>query len=80
MIKFAFEKKLVIIADEVYQDNVYDPNVKFFSFKKVRSELPFPYNKTELISFHSTSKGMIGESGLRGGYMVLSGIDHDIKE
>lgn len=80
MIKFAFDNKLVIFADEVYQDNIYDPNSKFISFKKARQELPFPYNQTELISFHSTSKGMLGECGLRGGYMELSGINQDIKD
>ena len=29
----------------------------------------------ELISFHSVSKGMYGECGLRGGYMELKNIE-----
>ena len=35
MIKFATEKKLVLIADEVYRENIYKENTKFFSFRKV---------------------------------------------
>ena len=34
-----------------------------------------PYDKQELISYHSTSKGLMGECGLRGGYMELENID-----
>jgi alanine transaminase len=41
----------------VYQDNVYDPNSKFHSFKKVLVEMGEPYNKMELASFMSCSKG-----------------------
>lgn len=33
------------------------------------------FHELELISFHSISKGMIGECGRRGGYFELSGID-----
>ena len=29
------------------------------------------YDAFELVSFHSTSKGMIGECGRRGGYMEM---------
>jgi alanine transaminase len=41
----------------VYQDNVYDPNSKFHSFKKVLVEMGEPYHKMELASFMSCSKG-----------------------
>lgn len=34
-----------------------------------------PYNQVELVSYHSTSKGLLGECGLRGGYMELENID-----
>lgn len=37
VVKFAYEENLVILADEVYQMNVYDPKSIFFSFKKVSS-------------------------------------------
>jgi alanine transaminase len=36
-----------------------------------------PYNTVELISFHSVSKGITGECGLRGGYFEMSSIDAD---
>ena len=39
IIKWAHKKKLFILADEVYQDNVYAEGMKFHSFKKVAYEL-----------------------------------------
>jgi alanine transaminase len=73
-VKFAQEHKLVVCADEVYQKNIYGSK-PFISFKKIIHDLGAPYNKIELISFHSTSKGLLGECGLRGGYMELENID-----
>jgi alanine transaminase len=35
MIKFATDKGLVLIADEVYRENIYKENAKFISFRKV---------------------------------------------
>ena len=35
VIKFAYKENLFILADEVYQHNIYDDNSKFFSFKRV---------------------------------------------
>lgn len=61
IIKFCYENKLVILADEVYQNNIYSKNKQFHSFKKVLNKLPHPYNKTILFSFHSISKGYLGE-------------------
>jgi len=57
IIKFAYEEKLFIFADEVYQDNVYAKGCEFHSFKKVMMEMGAPYNKMELASFMSCSKG-----------------------
>jgi len=34
----------------------------------------------ELVSFHSVSKGMVGECGRRGGYMELRNIDSSVHE
>ncbi|KAK6361467.1 hypothetical protein TWF730_005194 [Orbilia blumenaviensis] len=77
IIKFAAEKKLVIMADEVYQTNVFVG--EFVSFKKVLRDLQKKeagkYDNVELVSFHSTSKGMVGECGQRGGYFELVGFD-----
>lgn len=65
----------MILADEVYQTNIYS-DVPFTSFKKVLSSLG--HKDVELFSFHSVSKGMIGECGRRGGYFECTGIDQDI--
>jgi aspartate/methionine/tyrosine aminotransferase len=43
--------------------------------RKVKENMPAPYNSTELFSFHSISKGITGECGLRGGYVEISEID-----
>ena len=64
----------MLLADEVYQRNVYHPNKKFISAKKVACETKGCEN-LQLVSFHSTSKGLIGECGRRGGYMELHHID-----
>lgn len=58
----------------MYQHNVYT-NKPFVSFKKVIHDLGAPYNEQELVSFNSTSKGLLGECGLRGGYMELENFD-----
>lgn len=39
ILKFARDRKLVVLADEVYQHNIYDKNAKFHSFKKVPTYL-----------------------------------------
>lgn len=65
IVKWAYEKNVYILADEVYQDNVYDDNgggeVKFHSFKKVAHDLGPPYSAIEIASFYSSSKGFAGE-------------------
>ncbi|XP_061847355.1 LOW QUALITY PROTEIN: leucine-rich repeat-containing protein 14-like [Colius striatus] len=63
VIKFAFEERLFLMADEVYQDNVYAEGSAFHSFRKVLTEMGPPYlDSVELTSFHSISKGFTGES------------------
>lgn len=64
----------MILADEVYQNNIYGER-PFISFRKVLAELGAPYNnEVELISYHSVSKGLLGECGLRGGYMEFKNL------
>jgi alanine transaminase len=75
VIKFAHREKLFVIADEVYQDNVYADGCKFHSFKKVMFEMGAPYDQMELASFMSCSKGYMGECGIRGGYGELVNMD-----
>jgi len=72
--KFCSDNGIVLLADEVYQRNVYTPDKEFLSAKKVALESP-GCEHLQLISFHSTSKGLIGECGIRGGYMELHNID-----
>jgi aspartate/methionine/tyrosine aminotransferase len=70
-----------LLADEVYQENVYDEKAKFTSFKRAAYDMGFlKKDAIELVSFHSTSKGLFGECGRRGGYMELVGIDPDVKD
>ena len=35
LLKFCAQHKLVLLADEVYQDNVYHPEKEWTSFRKV---------------------------------------------
>ena len=65
VIDFAKAHRLAIIADEVYQENLYGG--KFISFAKAlgdEKEIP-------LFSLHSISKGFYGECGHRGGYLEV---------
>uniref|UniRef100_A0A8C6UYB5 alanine transaminase n=1 Tax=Neogobius melanostomus TaxID=47308 RepID=A0A8C6UYB5_9GOBI len=80
VIRFAAKERLFLMADEVYQDNVYAEGCKFHSFKKVLFEMGPEYSETvELASFHSTSKCYMGECGFRGGYMEVINMDDDVK-
>ncbi|VDN34836.1 unnamed protein product [Cylicostephanus goldi] len=45
VVKFAHKHNLFLMADEVYQDNIYAEGSKFHSFKKVINEMGAPYNK-----------------------------------
>ena len=71
--EFCTEHGIVLLADEVYQANVYSEHSQFVSAKKVARDCKL--KDLQLVSFHSTSKGLIGECGRRGGYMELHHID-----
>uniref|UniRef100_A0A8B9HQP0 alanine transaminase n=1 Tax=Astyanax mexicanus TaxID=7994 RepID=A0A8B9HQP0_ASTMX len=80
VLHFAYEENLFVMADEVYQENVYAPDCQFHSFKKVLYEMgPEYFNSVELASFHSTSKGYTGECGFRGGFMEVVNLDPEVK-
>lgn len=76
VIGFAKKHKLAIMADEVYQDNVYAANGMFHSFAKVMHQLG--ENDITLFSFHSVSKGFMGECGHRGGYLDIRNVPADV--
>lgn len=81
VVKFCARHNLVLLADEVYQENVYDEKSEFYSAKRAAFDLGLLQNDgIELASFHSTSKGVFGECGRRGGYMELCGFDEKINE
>uniref|UniRef100_A0A2K5VX98 Alanine aminotransferase 1 n=1 Tax=Macaca fascicularis TaxID=9541 RepID=A0A2K5VX98_MACFA len=81
VIRFAFEERLFLLADEVYQDNVYAAGSQFHSFKKVLMEMGPPYaGQQELASFHSTSKGYMGECGFLGGYVEVVNMDAAVQQ
>ncbi|KFY43042.1 hypothetical protein V495_04202 [Pseudogymnoascus sp. VKM F-4514 (FW-929)] len=80
VIDLAAKQHLVILADEVYQTNVFIG--KFHSFKAVLRDMqkksPGKYDTVELVSLHSVSKGIVGECGHRGGYFELCGFDPEV--
>ncbi|XP_020292446.1 alanine aminotransferase 1 [Pseudomyrmex gracilis] len=78
VIRFAQKNHLFLLADEVYQDNIYDKDSAFHSFKKVMTEMGEPYSKMELASFMSISKGYMGECGIRGGYAEIINMDSEV--
>lgn len=80
IIKFAHKEKLFILADEIYQENVYSETSEFYSFKKVKHELGPPFDKMELASFISASKGIYGECGLSGCCVEFDEIDECVRE
>eukprot|EP00823_Brevimastigomonas_motovehiculus_P004775 TRINITY_DN326_c2_g2_i2.p1 TRINITY_DN326_c2_g2~~TRINITY_DN326_c2_g2_i2.p1 ORF type:complete len:498 (-),score=144.47 TRINITY_DN326_c2_g2_i2:547-2040(-) len=76
IIGFCKKEHLVLLADEVYQTNIYG-STPFTSFKKALRSMN---SDVELISFHSVSKGFLGECGQRGGYMELVNIDTKVQQ
>lgn len=77
----AAEYGLVVIADEVYQENIFQG--EFISMrgvlKKLQVEHPGKFDNVQLASLHSTSKGVSGECGQRGGYMELIGFSDEVR-
>ena len=85
VLELAAEEKLVCLADEVYQTNVFEGN-EFQSFKKGLRDLQKgdknkngKFDNVELASLHSISKGMVGECGHRGGYYEMIGFDPEVR-
>eukprot|EP00924_Labyrinthula_sp_SR-Ha-C_P003728 maker-scaffold_3-snap-gene-3.0-mRNA-1 protein AED:0.05 eAED:0.07 QI:0/0/0.33/1/0/0/3/1486/505 len=81
LVKYCYEERMVLLADEVYQVNIYSEKKKFYSVKKVVRDMCVEdpkYESFEFVSFHSTSKGILGECGRRGGYMEVCGFDEDV--
>ena len=93
VLAFASRERLVLMADEVYQENVWARDRPFVSFKRTAAELGLldahggagarhaanGARGLQLASFHSTSKGFTGECGRRGGYVELCGFDEAVR-
>ena len=60
IIEFCMQERLFLLADEVYQDNTYGTE-RFHSFKKVLRDMGPKGDDFEMASFHSVSKGYMGE-------------------
>ncbi|GFR47025.1 hypothetical protein Agub_g8710 [Astrephomene gubernaculifera] len=79
ILAFCRDEQLVLIADEVYQANIYVEDKEFFSFKRVACSEGL-LSAVPLVSLHSISKGFIGECGRRGGYMEVTGFPEAVKD
>eukprot|EP00262_Sarcandra_glabra_P009989 TRINITY_DN24838_c0_g1_i1.p1 TRINITY_DN24838_c0_g1~~TRINITY_DN24838_c0_g1_i1.p1 ORF type:complete len:517 (+),score=91.14 TRINITY_DN24838_c0_g1_i1:133-1683(+) len=80
IVEFCKKEGLVLLADEVYQENIYVDDKKFNSFKKIARSMGYGEDDIALVSFHSVSKGFYGECGKRGGYMEATGFSADVRE
>jgi aspartate/methionine/tyrosine aminotransferase len=76
VVAFARRHGLCIIADEVYQENVYAPGARFHSFARVMHAMG--ETGVSLFSLHSVSKGFFGECGHRGGYLEIRNVPDDV--
>jgi len=76
VVRFARANGLAVLADEVYQENVYASGSRFHSFAKVMHEMG--ETSVSLFSFHSVSKGFLGECGHRGGYVEFRNMPDDV--
>ena len=76
IIDFAKAHGLSILADEVYQENIYLPGDEFVSFAKVLHQMAV--KDVSLFSFHSCSKGFLGECGVRGGYFEYRNVPDEV--
>eukprot|EP00922_Rhytidocystis_sp_ex-Travisia-forbesii_P071795 GHVS01107146.1.p1 GENE.GHVS01107146.1~~GHVS01107146.1.p1 ORF type:complete len:598 (+),score=83.65 GHVS01107146.1:22-1794(+) len=72
---FCANHRLVLVADEVYQENVYR-ETPFISCRRVAYEMGL--KNLIVMSFHSCSKGLLGECGLRGGMLQVDNVAKDV--
>jgi aspartate/methionine/tyrosine aminotransferase len=76
IVRFAVEHGLAIIADEVYQENIYGKTLRFHSFARMMADMKV--SDVSLFSLHSVSKGFLGECGHRGGYLEVRNVPDDV--
>nr|XP_009786857.1 PREDICTED: alanine aminotransferase 2, mitochondrial-like isoform X2 [Nicotiana sylvestris]XP_016500729.1 PREDICTED: alanine aminotransferase 2, mitochondrial-like [Nicotiana tabacum] len=56
IVEFCKKEGLVLLADEVYQENIYVPEKQFHSFKKIARSMRFGEKDISLVSFQFVSK------------------------
>jgi aspartate/methionine/tyrosine aminotransferase len=78
VLDFARQHGLSVLADEVYQDNIWAPGARFVSFASVLER--HGVRDVSLFSFHSTSKGYLGECGHRGGYVECRNVPPEVMD
>jgi len=78
VLEFAQAHGLSVLADEVYQENVYRPGDRFVSFASLLVQ--GGHRDVSLFSFHSTSKGLLGECGHRGGYLECRNVPGEVQD
>ncbi len=76
IVSFAKRHHLAILADEVYQENIYSTDGRFHSFAKIMHGMK--ESDVTLFSLHSVSKGFLGECGHRGGYLEIRNVPDDV--
>lgn len=75
LLELCVAKGIPIMADEVYQENVWQECKSFTSFRKVALDRKLP---ATLFSLHSISKGFLGECGHRGGYLDVLNVAQQV--
>ncbi|CAL8346008.1 unnamed protein product [Gadus morhua 'NCC'] len=79
VIKFAAAEKLFLLVNEVDQHSVHGSGIQWVSYKKVLFDMgPKYWEGVQMASFHSLSNGLMGECGLRAGYMELVNVDKEV--
>jgi aspartate/methionine/tyrosine aminotransferase len=76
VLEFARRHDLAVLADEVYQDNIHASGGRFVSFARVLERRGM--GDVSLFSFHSVSKGILGECGHRGGYFECRNVPREV--
>lgn len=76
LVRVCEEHRLVLMADEVYQFNLHRREEgTFTSFKKIVRRMN---SSIPVVSYHSVSKGVLGECGKRGGYFELTNFSEEL--
>ena len=63
LLKFCVDNDIMLMADEVYQENIYNSEKPFVSARAALASMDDAYykDKAEIVSFHTTSKGFLGK-------------------